>query len=66
MGRSATDSVVDSDTLRVHGFDNLMIVDGSIFPFPVQSPHVPISAVALKAAETLLRPMLGLPQTIGV
>ena len=60
MGRQANDSVVDPTTLRVHGFENLMVVDGSIFPGQVQSPHLPISAVALKAANTLIRPQLGL------
>ena len=62
MGSDARDSVVSSRTLLVHGFENLMVVDGSVFPGQVQSPHVPISAVALRAAETIVRPLLGLRQ----
>jgi choline dehydrogenase-like flavoprotein len=62
MGSSAQDSVVDSRTLLVHGFENLMVVDGGVFPAQVQSPHVPISAVGLRAASTIVLPLLGLGQ----
>jgi choline dehydrogenase-like flavoprotein len=54
MGRSPADSVVNLD-LVVHGFDNLMVVDGSVMPVQVQSPHYPISALAHKIADTYIR-----------
>lgn len=41
MGHGPADSVVDLN-LVVHGFDNLMVVDGSVMPVQVQSPHYPI------------------------
>ena len=54
MGRNPADSVVDLN-LVVHGFDNLMVVDGSVMPVQVQSPHYPISALAHKIADTFIR-----------
>ena len=54
MGRRPEDSVVDLN-LVVHGFDNLMVVDGSVMPVQVQSPHYPISALAHKIADTFIR-----------
>jgi choline dehydrogenase-like flavoprotein len=57
MGSNASNSVVDLN-LRVHGFDNLMVVDGSVMPVQVQSPHYPISALAHKIADTFIRPDL--------
>lgn len=57
MGDNRGDSVVDTN-LIVHGFENLMVVDGSVFPFQVQSPHLPISTLALKIADEFIRPTL--------
>jgi choline dehydrogenase-like flavoprotein len=54
MGRKPQDSVVDTDLL-VHDFENLMVVDGSVFPVQVQSPHYPISTLAHKIADTFIR-----------
>ena len=61
MGRRRGGSVVRADTLTVHGFDNLMVVDGSVFPGHLSSSeHINITTLALKAAETILLPALGL------
>ncbi len=61
MGRNRGRSVVDASTLRVHGFENLMVMDGSVFPHHLSSSeHINISTLALKAAETILLPALGL------
>ncbi|MEM7483505.1 MAG: GMC family oxidoreductase [Acidobacteriota bacterium] len=61
MGRSRQRSVVHPDTLRVHGFDNLLVVDGSVFPRHLSSSeHINITTLALKAAQTIVLPMLGL------
>ena len=55
MGATANDSVVDSETLLVHGFDNLMVVDASVFPHHLSSSeHINITTLAWKVAETSL------------
>lgn len=65
MGVDPEDSVVDARTLLVHGFDNVWVVDGSIFPAQVHAPHLPISAVALRAAEEFIAPRLA-QSNVGV
>lgn len=56
--RSGTDprtSVTDPDG-RVHGMDNLMVVDGGIMPYPSGvNPTLTIEALALRMADRLLR-----------
>ena len=61
MGSDPSTSVVDTN-LQVHGIDNLMVVDGSVLPTQVQSPHLLISTVAMKIADSFIRPTLwGMP-----
>ncbi len=61
MGSDPATSVVDTN-LQVHGIDNLMVVDGSVVPTQVQSPHLLISTIAMKIADTYIRPTVwGLP-----
>jgi choline dehydrogenase len=61
MGTDPQTSVVDANLL-VHGIDNLMVCDGSVLPSQFQSPHIPISAMAYKIADTFIKPTLwGLP-----
>ena len=60
MGSHRGNSVVRSRNLRVHGFDNLMVIDTSVFPRHLSSSeHINITTLALKAAETILLPALG-------
>ncbi len=62
MGRHRGESVVRSRDLRVHGFENLMVVDASVFPHHLSSSeHINITTLALKATDTILLPKLGLP-----
>ncbi len=50
---SDSESVVSSD-LRVHGVDNLYVVDASVMPtLPRGNPHAPTIMIAEKAAELL-------------
>ncbi len=61
MGTDPNRAVVHPDTLMVHGFDNLMVIDASVFPHHLSSSeHANISTLALKAAETLIKPALGI------
>jgi choline dehydrogenase len=54
MGRDADESVVDA-ALRVHGIDNLRVVDASIFPTVTSAnTHAPTLMVAQKAADLIL------------
>jgi choline dehydrogenase len=55
MGRDKG-SVVDPE-LRVHGFDNLRVVDASVFPtIPSVPTHVSVLAVAQIAADMMVDP----------
>ena len=56
MGTDPATSVVDTN-LMVHGVDNLMVCDGSVLPSQVQSPHLPISAIAYKIADNYIKPV---------
>jgi choline dehydrogenase len=61
MGTDPSTSAVDPN-LMVYGVDNLMVCDGSVLPSQVQSPHVLISTIAYKIADTFIKPTLwGLP-----
>lgn len=61
MGSDPSTSVVDTN-LQVFGIDNLMVCDGSVLPSQVQSPHLLISSVAYKIADSFIKPTIwGLP-----
>lgn len=65
MGDDRRTSVVSPENLMVHGFENLMVADASVFPHHLSSSEqANISTLAFKAAETIARPLLGLPTTI--
>ncbi|KAF2734826.1 alcohol oxidase [Polyplosphaeria fusca] len=54
IGTNATDSCVDSK-FRVHGVDNLRIVDASVFPrAPGAMPNGPTFTISRKAFETIM------------
>jgi choline dehydrogenase-like flavoprotein len=54
MGDDPKDSVVDG-TGRTHDFENLWIVDGSVFVTAgALNPTSTIQAIALRAADTML------------
>lgn len=57
MGTDPSTSVVDTN-LMVRGISNLMVCDGSVMPSQTQSPHMPISAIACKIADSFIRPTL--------
>lgn len=55
MGQNEQDSVVDLD-LRVHGIENLRVIDCSIFPtIPSGNTNAPTIAVAEKAVDLLIQ-----------
>lgn len=55
MGTNERMSVVDSRTLRHHGFDNLFVIDGSVFPTSVSvNPQLSIYGLASWASEFVL------------
>jgi choline dehydrogenase len=61
MGSDPATSVVDTN-LMVHGVERLMVCDGSVMPSQVQSPHLLISSIAYKIADTFIRKTVwGLP-----
>jgi choline dehydrogenase len=47
-------SVIDPETLRVHGLDGLRVVDASVFPYiPNGNIYAPTMMVAEKAADLI-------------
>jgi choline dehydrogenase-like flavoprotein len=55
MGKDPRDSVVDPE-LRMHGFDNLYVVDASVFPSSGggEAPSLTIQALALRAVDHMV------------
>ena len=48
-------SVVDPETMRVHGVDGLRVVDASVFPYVTNGNiYAPVMMVAEKAADLIL------------
>ena len=48
-------SVVDPQTMRVHGVDGLRVVDASVFPYVTNGNiYAPVMMVAEKAADLIL------------
>lgn len=48
-------SVIDPDTMRVHGIDGLRVVDASVFPYITNAnTYSPVMMVAEKAADLIL------------
>lgn len=55
MGRDPTKSVVDSRSMRHHEFDNLFVVDGSVYPTSLTvNPQISIYGLASWASEHVL------------
>ncbi len=55
MGTNERFSVVDSRTLRHHGFDDLFVIDGSVFPTSITvNPQLSIYGLASWASEHVL------------
>ena len=47
-------SVVDPETMRVHGLDGLRVVDASVFPYVTNGNiYAPVMMVAEKAADLI-------------
>lgn len=52
MGKHERTSVVDSSTLRHHGFDNLFVIDGSVYPTSLTvNPQLSIYGLASWASQ---------------
>ena len=48
-------SVTDPNTLKVHGVENLRVVDASVFPYVTNGNiYAPVLMVAEKAADIIL------------
>jgi choline dehydrogenase-like flavoprotein len=53
MGKKSETSVVDANC-RVHGMENLYVIDGSVMPSGGSvNPSLTIAALSLKAADSL-------------
>jgi choline dehydrogenase-like flavoprotein len=53
MGKDPSSSVVDANC-KVHGMDNLYVIDGSVMPSGGSvNPSLTIAALSIKAAEKL-------------
>jgi choline dehydrogenase-like flavoprotein len=56
MGKDERMSVVDSRSLRHHGFDNLFVIDGSVFPTSLTvNPQVSIYGMASWASDFVVQ-----------
>ncbi len=56
MGKHERTSVVDSRTLRHHGFDNLFVIDGSVYPTSLTvNPQLSIYGLASWASDFVLQ-----------
>jgi choline dehydrogenase-like flavoprotein len=52
MGTNERTSIVDSNTLRHHGFDNLFVIDGSVYPSSLTvNPQLSIYGLASWASQ---------------
>ena len=52
MGTNERLCVVDSRTMRHHGFDNMFVIDGSVFPTSLTvNPQISIYGLGLWASE---------------
>jgi choline dehydrogenase-like flavoprotein len=56
MGRNERTTVVDSRSLRHHGFDNLFVIDGSVYPTSLTvNPQISIYGLASWASDFVLQ-----------
>jgi choline dehydrogenase-like flavoprotein len=56
MGTNERTSIVDSRTLRHHGFDNLFVIDGSVYPTSLTvNPQMSIYGLASWASDFVLQ-----------
>lgn len=56
MGTNERKSIVDSRTLRHHGFDNMFVIDGSVYPTSVTvNPQLSIYGLASWASQFVLQ-----------
>ena len=52
--KTDTESVVDPQTMKVHGIKNVRVVDGSVMPIiPSANINVPIIMLAEKASDLI-------------
>jgi choline dehydrogenase-like flavoprotein len=56
MGTNERSSIVDSRSLRHHGFDNLFVIDGSVYPTSLTvNPQISIYGLASWASDFVLQ-----------
>jgi choline dehydrogenase-like flavoprotein len=56
MGTNERTSIVDSRSLRHHGFDNLFVIDGSVYPTSLTvNPQMSIYGLASWASDFVLQ-----------
>jgi choline dehydrogenase-like flavoprotein len=56
LGSNERWSVVDSHTMRHHGFDYLFVIDGSVFPTSLTvNPQISIYGLASWASQFVLQ-----------